>query len=203
MNLITCCVMVAASLLNQTGGNTRVAVVSIPVVSEKYNKTADLEAYFDGIRGQLSQQRDALRNKIDRLSRSLQEELRPGTAEYAAREKELAMAQAELQWFMDSESKRVERGLSNSMREIFDDIQRVVRNVAESRGYDIVLASDKLPDEPAESATQIRQQILLQKVLYWKPQVDITDEVVSKLNADYEARKSKESQPEALQTPPK
>jgi len=191
------------ALLGQTGGGTRVAVVNIPTVSENYKKTADLEAYFDGVRGRLTEQRDALRNKIDMLGRSLQEELKPGTDEFIARQKELALAQAELQWFMDSESKRVERGLSNSLREIFDDIQTVVKEIAEARGYDIVLASDELPDEPAESATQVRQQILLQKVLYWKPQVDITDEVVARLNAQYEARTSKAQPGAANQTSPK
>jgi len=192
MNGFACCLMTCVALLGQPpDGGTRVAVVNIPKVSEQYKKTSDLEAQFDGVRRRLSEQRDGLRNRIDVLTRSLKEELRPNTDEFRARQKELAVAQAELEWFMDTESKRVELGLSNSLREIFDDILRTVSVVAEARGYDIVLASDQLPEEPAESATQVRQQILLQKVLYWNPRVDITEEIISRLNADYDAKSGK------------
>jgi len=163
----------------------RIAVVNVAVVSEKYQKTGDLEAQFDALRKRLGQERDTLKDKLDRANRSLQEELKPGTDEYRLRKKEIAVMEAELQWFIDNEGQKVEKGLAESLRSIFDDIQAAVRAVAEEQGVEIVLAADKLPSDSPDSPTQARQMILLQKVLYWKPDVDITEAVVVKLNKSY------------------
>jgi len=170
---------------------TKVAVVSIADVSEKYQRTTDLEAYFDGLRQQFQKQRDAQKDKIERMTKALQEELKPGTPEFRERAKQTAMMDAELKWFVESEGQRLEEGLKASLRGIFDDIQAVVREVAEQRGIDVVVASDRLPPQPPESPNQLRQQILLQKVLYWSPKVDLTEEVIQRLNARYQSNPSK------------
>jgi len=169
------------------GQAPKIAVVNIPVVSERYKKRVDLEAQFDALRQELRQQRDALQDKLSRARKSLEEELKPGSDAYAARQKEVAMLEAELQWFVDSQGKKVEAGLALSLREIFDDIKMVVHEIAQQKGYDLVVASDDLPADTPDSPTQVRQFILLQKVLYWSPQVDITEEVAARLNERYAA----------------
>ena len=165
--------------------DTKAAVVNVAGVSEKYAKTADLEAQFDAVRRKLNQERDAMKEKIEKANRSLQEELKPGTDEYRARRKQIALMEAELQWFVESEGQKVEKALAESLRSIYGDIQTVVREIAQEKKLDIVLAADQLPAETPDSATQVRQHILLQKVLYWNPSVDITDEVITRLNARY------------------
>ena len=174
-------------------GSARVAVVDVPTVSEGYHKTADLEAKFESVRQTLNQQRDTLRDRVELTRRSLQEELKPGTEEFRARRKQLALLEAELQYFMESESQRIETDLARSLERIFADIQAVVQVVAQEKGIDIVVAADRMPDSAAESPTQVRQQILLQKVLYWSPQVDLTNEIVTRLNANYKAEGGRSS----------
>jgi Skp family chaperone for outer membrane proteins len=168
-------------------GDTKVAVVNVAGVSEKYAKTADLEAQFDAVRRKLNQERDAMKEKIEKANRSLQEELKPGTDEFRARRKQIALMEAELQWFVESEGQKVEKSLAESLRSIYADIQVVVREIAQEKGLDIVLAADQLPAETPDSANQVRQHILLQKVLYWNPSVDLTDEVITRLNTRYKA----------------
>lgn len=172
-------------------GSTRVAVLNVPAVSERYLRTSDLEARFDQQRAKFNQQRDALREKIERATRSLQEEFKPGTTEFEERRKQLAVLEAELQWFVETEGQKTEEGLASSLRSIYGDIEAVVREVAEERGIDVVLASDQLPDDPPGSTRQARQQIVLQKVVYWNPRVDLTDEVVARLNAKYKSQGSR------------
>ncbi len=163
----------------------RIAVVNVAAVSEKYQKTTDLEAQFDALRRRLGQERDAMKDKLDRANRSLQEELKPGTEEYRQRRRDIAIMEAELQWFIDNEGQKVEKGLAESLRNIFDDIQAAVREIAEEQGIEIVLAADRLPGDSPDSPAQARQMILLQKVLYWKPEVDLTEAVVARLNKNY------------------
>jgi len=189
MKTIAAFLALTSIVLGQQGaGAVNVAVVNLPEASERYQKTADLEAQFETVRSKLNEQRAAMKEKVDKLTRSLQEELKPGTEAYAARQKEVAMQEAELQWFVESQSQAVEQGLADSLRQIYDDIRRVVGEVALERGIDVVLASDQLPPQTSGPPNQVRQQILLQKVVYWSPRVDITDEVVARLNARYQKK---------------
>ena len=185
---------IAAALLvvagQQSGvGTTRIAVVNVPVVSERYLRTTDLEAQFEQRRAKFNEQRDALRQKIERTKRSLQEEFKPGTDEFRERMKQLAMQEAELHWFREMEGQKIEQGLAGSLRSIYNDIQAVVAEVARERGIDLVLAADQLPKEPPATTTQARQQVVLQNVLFWHPRVELTDEVVTRLNMKYKAQK--------------
>ncbi len=176
----------------------KVAVVNVATVSERYQKTADLEGQFDALRRRLGQERDGLKEKIDRAKRSLQEELKPGSDAYRQRVKEIAVMEAELQWFVENEGQKVEKGLAESLKSIFDDMQAAIREVAAEQAVDIVLAADKMPSDSPDSPSQARQMILLQKVLYWKPEVDLTDAVVARLNQNY---KPAASMPAANENP--
>jgi len=182
------CVALAPLVLQSPSkGATSVAVVNIPEVSERYHRRADLEAQFELVRADLNKKREELKDKITRAGQSLQEELKPGTSEYHARERELAMLQAELQYFVESEGRRIERKLAGSLKLIFDDIQDAVREIAKQRNIEIVLSADQLPEAAPENTSQVRQQIVLQKILYWHPNVDITEDVVAHLNQKYDA----------------
>ena len=186
MTLISLWMAMAMVPVAQSGDDcVRVAVVNVAVVSEQYQRTKDLEAQFEAKRQLLQQQGDALRQKIEQDERSLREELKPGTSAYEARQKEMAMHQAELQYFVETEGRGVERGLAGSLRNIFSDIQVAVREVAEQKGYDVVLSYDQLPQESPDNPTAARQQILLQKVVYWSPRVDLTNAVIRHLNTKY------------------
>ena len=175
------------------GAEPSVAVVNVPFVSEQYQKTSDLEAQFDALRDQLNKEHEVLRDRAERTARSLQEEFKPGTDDYNTRRKELAMLQAEIEYFVESSGKQVEGGLAKSLRTIFNDIHAIVQKVAEEKGVDVVLAVDALSEEVPFSPNAVRQQIMLQKVLYWNPRIDMTAEVISRLNAQYKAAGGKSS----------
>ena len=183
----------ALALLCLPAAAQKMAVVNVPAVSERYRKTADLEARFDGIRTKLRQDRDAMQDRLERSRRSLQEELKPGTDEFNERRKQIAILEAEIQWFVETEGQRIERGLAESLRGIFADVQAVVAEIAKEKSLDIVVAADQLPPEASDNPNQVKQHILLQKVLYWSPGVDITDEVIARLNSRYGNSPSKDS----------
>ena len=77
------------------------------------------------------------------------------------------------------------------------------RRIAESmQPGDLVVTADRLPRDRPSSATQVRQQILLQKVLYWNPRLDITSAVVERLNKRYQDRPQRQTPRGARATPP-
>lgn len=166
-----------------TTGSPNVAVVNVAVVSEKYVRTAELEQRFEEMRNRFREERDALQQRMELAARSLQEELKPGTDAYDARRRELAMLEAELKFFVESKGREIEAGLANSLRLIYSDIQAGVREIAELRGIEVVLAGDEISENGPDSPNQARQQILLQKVVYWNPRVDLTADVIALMNA--------------------
>ena len=203
MSCLTCWMLVGVASLGQSGPMTatRVAVVNVPVVSERYLKTTYLEGQFETRRLELAKQRDTLRENIDRTRRSLQEEFKPRTQEFRQRAKQLAMLEAEMQWLVETQGRQVETELAASLRSIFADIQSVIRAVAQERNIDVVLAADQLPPEPPVTTSQARQQVVLQKVLYWRRGVDLTDIVVGRLNAEFE--KERAASPGGATKPPR
>lgn len=183
-------ILVSLGQSNASGTTpTRIAVVNVPVVSEQYLKTTELEREFEARRLKLAEQRDALRDQIDRTTRSLREQFKPGTDEHALRAKELAMLEAEMQWLVESQGRKIEGQLAASLRLIFDDIRSMIRTMADERGIDVVLAADQLPEGAPPTTMQARQQVVLQKVLFWRPGVDMTDEVISRLNTRFQAQR--------------
>lgn len=173
----------------------RAAVVDVPRVSEQYRKTADLEAHFEKLRADFNKERDAQQDRIKRLVRSLQEELKPGSEDYRQRAKQVAMLEAELAWYTEVQSRKIEARLKDSLLSIFNDIHQAVREVADGRGIELVLSADRLPGDAPGSAGQVRQQILFQKVLYWNPRLDITRAVVDRLNQRYQQQSNGQSVP--------
>ncbi|MHC5108273.1 MAG: OmpH/Skp family outer membrane protein [Planctomycetota bacterium] len=180
--------LAVATLAQQPSAGTNAAVINVAVASERYLRTADLESQFESRRLELRQKGEDYRNRIEQKRRILTEQLKPGTDAFNATQKELAMLEAEAQFFLESNTRMMDQGLANSLRSIYTDIQLAVREVAEEQGYQIVLAVDELPAEMPGNPTAAKQQILLQKVVYWNPRVDITDKVIKRLNARYGAQ---------------
>ena len=194
--------MVLASLAQIAGAQpeptAKVAIVNVAQASESYARTKDLEAQFEQLRQQYRNEINAMRDRLERGAKALREEFKPGTTEFDRRQRELAQLEWELQYYQETEGAKLERGLADSLRQIFGDIQRTVGQVAREQGYDVVLAADELPPDSPDSTNMARQQILLQKVLYWNPRVDLTQEVIVRLNAQYKATRPETSGTGAL-----
>lgn len=205
MSLISVWLATVAMTFGQSDamGSTRVAVVDVPAVSERYEGTADLEAQFEQRRTEYNSRREELRDKINRTGRALQEQLKPGTPEFEQRRKQLVMLEAEFDWFTETQGQKIEQGLAQSLHQIYLAIQAAVGEVAEERGIDVVLAADRLPLDGARSTAQARQQIVLQKVVFWSPRVDLTEAVTTRLNERFRAARLTAPANRPNGTPPK
>ncbi len=167
---------------------SRSAVVNVALASERYLRTAELEAQFDARRERFKEEATARQDEIEKKGRALQEQLKPGTEAFGQRQEELAMLQARLQYFAESTKKQLDVALAGALRSIYLDIQQAVREVAEERGFDLVFAADDLPANLPPSPKLATQEILWQKVVYWNPGIDITADVIARLNARYAAQ---------------
>ena len=109
--------------------------------------------------------------------------LKPESSDYLAQRKELIDNQARL----EAEQKFYkEQGILKQYKwskELYQDILRITSELAEQKGLDLVLRKDEI-DLLALSVNEISETVRTHKVLYSAGCVDISDEVVARLDKE-------------------
>jgi Skp family chaperone for outer membrane proteins len=162
-----------------------IAVLDIARIFEGYQMTRDLEVRFDDKRRAATEEAQTRRNNIEQM-RSALAAFDPTSEDFAKREAEMQRAETEYEVWSSVEEKRLKAEHKRWLMQIYRNTQAVVGQVAEERGIDLVLTYDQLADDAPDSLA-LRQQILLQKVIYHSARVDVTDEVLRRLNDAYKA----------------
>ena len=159
------------------------AVVDVARVFEEYQMTRDLEAKFDERRRALAEEAERRHNNIEQMRRGLAA-FDPSSKDFARREKDLLQEEVAFQVWSRYEEKKLKDNHKAWLLQIYRSTQTVVAEVAQERSIDLVLTYDRLAEDAPDSVT-LRQQILLQKVIYHSDRVDITNEVLDRLNKAY------------------
>jgi len=162
---------------------TEIAVLNVARIFEKYEMTRDLESLFDQARRAAADEADQRRAKTEQLRKALSA-FDPGSEDYLRREQEADRADLEFQVWSKATERRLKGDHLRWMKQIYHNTQDVIAQIAKERGLDLVLTYDELTDDAPDSVA-LRQQILLQKVIYHNAKNDITDEVLRRLNEAY------------------
>ena len=128
--------------------------------------------------------------------KSLQEQrdnLRTDSPQYGDKDKELQTAKIDLEVWAQIQQAESARTNKMQTKALFDKIVNAVAEVATAKGIDLVIADQhpEVPDNFMEQATleQVRALLGQRNVLYSSPQVDITQDVITALDAKYAAGK--------------
>ena len=119
--------------------------------------------------------------------------LRPDSPQYADKNKELQAAKIDLEVWAQIQQGDIQRENKQQTKALFDKIVNSVAEVATTKGIDLVIADQhpELPDDFLEKATldQVRGLLGQRNVLYSAPQVDITQDVITSMDAKYTSGK--------------
>jgi len=174
----------AAWLAPPAGAQTKVAVINVEEVFARYKRPAVLEEQIRARQKGLLEEAETRRQQIDRKRQELQA-FKPGTPDYEERNKGIRREEIEFQVWRTLGEEEIKLQHKNSFRLIYDDVRAGVAELARQRGIDLVLTFDTLTEEAPDSQA-LRQQILLQKVIYWSPQIDITADLIELINARFD-----------------
>ncbi len=163
----------------------RIATINIAEVFDKYEMTRGLEDRFERERQASAEQAQTRRAELDAKARAIVEQFKPDTREFEERQLEYLRSESEFQIWADYEKKRLAHEHKRWLRTIYRNVRDMVRQISEARGIDVVLTYDQLSDDAPDS-NALRQQILLQKVIYSSPRVDLTREVTDRLNQEFQ-----------------
>lgn len=135
----------------------------------------------------------AERNKISAAWKTLSEEiaaqeaglkaLKPESSDYLAQRKALIDKQARLEAEQKFYKEQAILKQYKWSKELYQDILRITSELAEQKGLDLVLKKDEI-DLLALSVNEISETVRTHKVLYSGGCVDISDEVVARLDKE-------------------
>ena len=163
-----------------------VAVIDVAKVFEQYEMTRELELMFDEKRRAIGDQAESRKATIDQMRRALTA-FDPASQDFVQREQELMKAEVEFQVWFGYEQQQLKNEHKRWLLLIYRNTQKTVANIATAKEIDLVLTYDRLTEDAPDSVV-LRQQILLQKVIYHSEQTDLTDEVLTKLNESFRAQ---------------
>lgn len=164
--------------------NSGIAVIDVEKV---FNALVERNDMQQQLQAYLTQLNDELK-KLDGEAKAAFETARAlpdGAEKNSAVQKAIEMqatAQARKQVF----EALADRRSSESFRQLFAKISIGGRKIAETRGLNLVIATDENVSVPVgASSTDVQRVISLKRIVYASPTLDITDALIQLLNSEY------------------
>lgn len=140
-------------------------------------------------RSQLNAEQRLIIDEFKRLSTEIQAKeaglkaLKPESSDYLAQRKGLIDKQVRLEAKQKFYKEQVILKQYKLSKELYQDILRITSELAEQKGLDLVLEKNEI-DEISLSVNEISRTMSTHKVLYSGGCVDISDEVVARLDKE-------------------
>ncbi len=166
--------------------SSKTGVVSVRKVfrdSKRNNKyRADVMAEQTKVRAEM----EKLSKEIEAQEAGLKT-LKRGSVDYLAQYKELLAKRANLD--VQQQVINQERSAKDQrwMEELYSQILQITNELAKQKGLELVLEADE-PEFPVESADELMMTLSTHKVLYTAGCLDLTSEVVARLDAKEELK---------------
>ncbi|HMN96177.1 MAG TPA: OmpH family outer membrane protein [Phycisphaerales bacterium] len=166
-----------------------VATVDLEKVYAALDEQAAADASVEALALTMNRDAESRRESIERLRGEL-EAFRPGSAAHKETLKRLELELLNYNVMVDFNRQRIEARRAEFIRNIYASIKQTLRSMSEERSIDIVFLDDSIPQiEPAD-AQRTMQQISARRMLYSSPKLDLSDELIGRMNAEFRARKA-------------
>lgn len=169
----------------------KIGVVSVRKIFQDCKRNAKY-------REESTAEQDRIIAELEKLSKEIEAEkagikaLKPDSGDYRQRVKEILEKQASLQAQQEFHKQEIELKDQRWTEELYEDILQKTGEVAKQKGLDLVLEKDEL-DFPSPSANELMLTIRTYKLLYCGGCLDITKEVLTKLDTDESGKKKTKS----------
>ncbi len=164
--------------------NVNIAVVDLTFIFENYGMTQALEDLFDRRRQAAAAEAESKRAAVEAKRKDLLAR-KPESKEFAQIEEEITRMQVEFEVWAALQEKRLKDDHKRWLMQIYTNVRNAVAEIATESNIDMVLTYDKLTDDAPDSVA-LRQQILLQKIIYFDDRIELTQAVLARLNEKYE-----------------
>jgi len=158
----------------------KIGVVSIGRALRDCKATVKYRERAIAENGEMDIEEERLSKEVQALAAGLKA-LKPDSSDYMARYLELLQKQGELKVLQELNPRRKMLRELRWTQDLYKKILQITKELAEEKGLDLVLEKDEI-DIFALSVNEISQTIRTHKVLYSGGCVDISNEVVARLD---------------------
>ncbi len=162
--------------------SSKIGVVSIQRIFQECKRNVKYEEESAAERNKLNAELEKLSKEIEAEEAGLKT-LKSGSGAHMAQVKEVLIKRANLQAEQEFYKRQIELKYQRWIEELYKDILRETSVVAEQKGLDLVQVKDEI-EFPALSVNDAMMAIRTHKLLYSGGCLDITDEVMTRLDAD-------------------
>jgi len=159
----------------------RIGVCDIKELLENYQRAKDMMDGLQKRKSQLEMEANKRKESIDRIEAEL-EQLKKGGPEYEKRFSELQRQVIDGRVWSEFEKTVLLREHHSLTRMLYDDITNMIAQVSKEQGISVVMYFErKIPETKA--SPELGQVMEGRKILYFDPQLDMTETVLKRLNA--------------------
>lgn len=175
-----------------------VAVVRLPDVLEGLAQRGEAQMQLQAMGDEINAERERRESEIEQL-RSEHEQLRQQarenpemTAEADSVEEKLVLESLRYQTWMEFSADQIDLERALVLQDLYRVIKRTAERMAEDAGYDLVVVDDSQgelsfnPDARASRTAQIEQQVTSRITLYANPTIDITSDLIERMNNEFQ-----------------
>jgi len=167
------------------------AIIDINRVREGLTERVDAQAGLMALAQRIETENTDRLAKIEELQTEMEDTVDPARMETLRQELDMTLVRAAAWREYIKQQVDIEKSLL--LQDLFQKISDAVAELAEVEGISIVLISDAgqtvrtMKDAQMPRETQVRQQISTRRVLYASPSIDITEQLIIRMNNAYAA----------------
>ncbi len=189
--VIISCLMAASILVlnyqhswaksQQQPSSFKIGVVNVERVFQECERNARYVEQSRAEQKKIISELEKISKEIDAEKAGLKT-LKPGSPDYIELMKQMFQKQASMQAQQEFHKQHMTLKDQKWTEQLYQDILDTVEQVAKQKGLDLVLTKDQI-SLPAQSATELMMTIRTHKTLYSAGCINITGEIIAKLNA--------------------
>ena len=165
----------------------RVASVDVAKAFTSLDEQKSMEASIKSLGERMAGEKDRMSRELQDLNAEL-ESYKPGTPPYNETLKKVEAAVGAMRAQDQFGQLKLEAERATALRELYARIRAASEAVAKDSNIDYVVVNDSLvPVEPAGLAST-QQQLNTRRFLWANTEMDITDAVIARANADFKAK---------------
>ncbi len=165
---------------------TAVAVIDVGRLTDEIDEAGEWDMKLEALQSSMNSEGQEAQAAMERRLKESE-----GTEDVEKRQEirdEVALMQLQLEQWAKFKGQELDRERSLKWQSIYRNLRREAQKVAEADGYELVLVNDSAGEIRTQAGTQasMEQQVLTQilnrRILYSGSTIDITDQVVVRMN---------------------
>ena len=158
-----------------------IGVVDLEKVYNNLDSRSELVTRIEGMQSKMAEDASSMQEELEMLSAEL-ESLSPGSGAMIEMNDKAISISGRLRAFETYGALLIERERAADLRDSYDLIRNEAGTLSKMMGIDLVLLNDSIPMVDLADAAGTLQQISARRVLWANETLDITDELIARLN---------------------